>query len=315
MIAKPIEILQMFPVRKTKDQKQSFRDAVQVYAEGLGYPVAVEKGSFGSQNVIIGDPKTASFLVTAHYDTCVGLPVPNLITPCNPLLYIGYQLFVTVVMCFIPALVYGAAWFFLRDTYSAFLCAYFTFLLELVYMRVGAANPSNANDNTSGVVTVLEIARSMPENRRERVCFVLFDQEESGLKGSKSYRKIHKEETDRQIILNMDCVGDGDQIMFFPTRKLKKDRRKLNPMFTCCGQFGEKNIAIRDKGFSVYPSDQNNFPYGTAICALHKGKLGLYFSRIHTPKDTVLEETNVNLLRAALTTYITCTESERKECL
>ena len=308
MIDKPMDILKLFPVRKTKAQKQAFRDAVGAYAEGLGYPVTVEKGSFGSRNIIIGDPKTASYLVTAHYDTCTRLPVPNLITPCSLLLYIGYQLFVTCVMLIVPAVVYGVAWFFIRESYPAFLVAYFTFLLELILMRIGFANPNNANDNTSGVVTVLEIARSMPENSRGKVCFVLFDLEESGLKGSASYRRAHKEETNRQIVLNLDCVGDGDQIMFFLTKKLKKDRRRLNPMFTCCGQFGRKNIAIRDKGFSVYPSDQNSFPYGAGICALHKGKLGLYFSRIHTPKDTILEETNVNLLRAALTTYITCTE-------
>ena len=63
---------------------------------------------------------------------------------------------------------------------------------------------------------------------------------------------------------------------------------------------------MREKGFAFYPSDQMNFPYGVGICALHKGKLGLYLSRIHTPKDTILEETNVNILRAALTSLICC---------
>ena len=49
-----------------------------------------------------------------------------------------------------------------------------------------------------------------------------------------------------------------------------------------------------------------NFPYGVGICALRKKGKTLYLSRIHTPKDTVLEETNVNILRAALITFITC---------
>ena len=47
-----------------------------------------------------------------------------------------------------------------------------------------------------------------------------------------------------------------------------------------------------------------NFPYGLGICALRQGRVGLYLSRIHTPRDTVLDETNVNILRAALITFI-----------
>ena len=40
--------------------------------------------------------------------------------------------------------------------------------------------------------------------------------------------------------------------------------------------------------------------------SLRKSKFGLYLGRIHTKKDTVLEETNVNILRAALTSFISC---------
>ena len=44
---------------------------------------------------------------------------------------------------------------------------------------------------------------------------------------------------------------------------------------------------------------------GIGIAAFHKKKgIGYYVAKIHTKKDTVLEQTNVNLLRAALTTLI-----------
>lgn len=308
MITKPMDILQQHPVRKSRLQKAAFRGAVQSYAESLGYSVTVEKGSFGSHNVVIGDPSKVKFLVTAHYDTCARMPVPNFITPCNVWLYLGYQLLVTAVM-FIPPVILGyAAGWLLKDPFMGYWVGYLMLWVMIVLMVAGPANPTNVNDNTSGVVTALEIARSIPKIQRDRVCFVLFDLEEAGLIGSASYRKKHKQESDNQIVLNLDCVGDGDHILFVPTGKLKKDARRLNPMFTCCGQFGNKFITIRDKGLSVYPSDQANFPYGVGICALKKGKVGLYMDRIHTSKDTVLEETNVNLLRAALITYITCTD-------
>ena len=41
MIENPMDVLNAFPVRKNKKQKQSFRDAVQSYGEGLGYAVNV----------------------------------------------------------------------------------------------------------------------------------------------------------------------------------------------------------------------------------------------------------------------------------
>ena len=137
---------------------------------------------------------------------------------------------------------------------------------------------------------------------------MLFDLEEAGLIGSGSYRKAHKDVTQRQIVLNLDCVGDGDDIRMFPTKKLKKDRKKLTSLYKACGYFGKKSILVHEKGFSYYPSDHTYFPNGVGICALRKNKLCYYIGRIHTGRDTVLDETNVNILRAALTTFICCDE-------
>lgn len=305
MLTKPMDVLSRFPVRKTKQQKQAFREAVLEYAEKQGYSAAVEKGSFGVRNVVIGDPEKAKYLVTAHYDTCAVLPVPNLITPCNFLPYLGYQLFLTVLIM-VVCIVLGVAISLLIGPTVGIVVTYLSVWVLLAMMLIGPANKHNANDNTSGVVTVLEIARTMPENQRHKVCFVLFDLEEAGLLGSAAYRKAHKKASSGQLVLNLDCVGEGDHIRFFPTKSLKKDRKKLTSFYKACGYFGKKNILVHEKGFSVYPSDQKNFPYGIGIAALKKGKFGLYLDRIHTKKDTVLEETNVNILRAALTSFICC---------
>ena len=70
------------------------------------------------------------------------------------------------------------------------------------------------------------------------------------------------------------------------------------------GSYGNKSITLREKGFAIYPSDQGHFPYGVGICALKRGRVGLYLSKIHTPRDTVLEITNVNLLRAAIISLV-----------
>ena len=304
MLEKPMDVLTAFPLRKTKRQKQAFRDAVQAYAASIGYESRVEKGSFGSQNLILGNPEQADYLVTAHYDTCARLPIPNFLTPCNFWLFLLWQLALMLLIlgvCILGGLAVGLL---TGSVFAGVLVGYLLVWILLALMLIGPANPSNANDNTSGVITLLEIAKSMPKNQRKRVCFVLFDLEEAGLIGSASYRKAHKARTDRQMVLNLDCVGDGDNLLLFPTKKLKRDRKRLTSLYKACGYFGKKSILLREKGFSFYPSDQANFPWGVGICALKKRGKTLYLGRIHTNKDIILERTNVNLLRAAIITYI-----------
>ena len=307
MIAKPMDVLNAFPIRKTKQQKQQFRDAIGPYLRTIGYDSTVEKGKCGAHNIVIGNPETAKYLITAHYDTPAVLPFPNLITPCDLLPFLGYQTVITILIflaAFLPGLILALTGMSAETASRPWSLSLYALL---ALMLVGPANKNNANDNTSGVVTVLEIARSLPVNFRKDVCFVLFDLEEAGLIGSYSYRKAHKKQTDHQIILNLDCVGDGDKIVMFPTKALKKDTLKMDAIHKITGTFGTKSIAIRESGFAYYPSDQKHFPYGVGIAALRRSKwAGLYLSRIHTKKDTILEETNVNILRAAIVTLVTC---------
>ena len=82
MIEKPMDVLAQFPIRKSKKQKQEFRDAVESYVKSLGYEVAIEKKS-SAHNIVIGEPVNAKYLITAHYDTPAAMPFPNFITPCN----------------------------------------------------------------------------------------------------------------------------------------------------------------------------------------------------------------------------------------
>ena len=72
-----------------------------------------------------------------------------------------------------------------------------------------------------------------------------------------------------------------------------------------CGRMGSKKLQLRNKGFAFYPSDQAAFPLGVGIAAFHKAKgIGLWLGRIHTSRDTVLDMTNVNILRAAIISLI-----------
>ena len=300
-----MDITKEFPIRRKPQQKAAFRETVGEYARNLGYAVNVEENKKGCHNVVIGDAAKAKYLVTAHYDTPATSLFPNFLTPNNLFIYFFYQFFIIFLYIAIAfAVCLPVELIFHNDT-ATFLTWYAVYMLLAFSARFGPANKNNWNDNTSGVVTLLETARTLPEIQRHKVAFILFDLEEKGLVGSKAYRNAHKEQTENQIILNLDCVGDGDEIRLFPSKKLKAEEHSIAWLSRICSRSGRKNIDLKAKGTTFYPSDQKNFPRSVAIAAFQKKKwLGLYHGRIHTNRDTVLDHTNVNILRAALTTLI-----------
>ena len=292
------ELIEQYPVRKSKKQKAAFRDAALAFGAARGYAGKVEAGAFGAKNVIFGNPEHATYLITAHYDTCARLPIPNFITPCHVWIYLLYQLFLCAIIILIPSVIGIAVGILVREPLVAGVTAEVLFLLLLFLMLFGPANPTNANDNSSGVLTVLDLMAVLPQEQRENVCFVLFDLEEAGLFGSAGYRRTHRKASSRQLVLNFDCVGDGDHILLFPKKNAKKNPRLAAQLQSGCVQDGTKEIRLAGRGVYFYPSDQMQFPLGVGIAALRKTRGGIfYLGRIHTAKDTILEEKNILLLR------------------
>jgi len=300
MIEKPMDILELFPIRRTEKQKEKFRDGVCQYVSELGFSCNIEESKKNCRNIVIGDLQKAQYLVTAHYDTPASIGIPNFMIPCNLLMFIGYQILIVGMFFLIAFLFGGAAWWITQDAEIAFFVGYVAYFAVLYLMLYGPANRNNVNDNSSGVITLLEAAKSLPTEDREKVCFVLFDKEEYGLVGSKAFRKKHKAETEKLIMLNLDCVGDGDHILFFPNRKLRKQQDLMNQLSAVNTLQGNKTVTLWKKS-AMFNSDQKNYPYGVGIAAFHKKKLvGYCCGRIHTRRDTILEQENVNILRDQL---------------
>ena len=187
----------------------------------------------------------------------------NFITPCHIGIYLLYQLLICAVLILIPSILGGTVGALLRSPLAATLMAEACFVLLFCLLLCGPANPSNANDNSSGVLTVLDLMASIPEAQRARVCFVLFDLEEAGLWGSASYRKAHRKASQTQLVLNFDCVGDGDHLLFFPKAGVKRNRALLERLKAAAGRAGEKALVVWEGG-SFYPSDQAQFPLASA---------------------------------------------------
>ena len=154
----------------------------------------------------------------------------------------------------------------------------------------------------SGVAAWLEIIRTFPENQRSKVCFVFFD----GKNGASSYCKKYKSETDNQLLIDLGHVGDGAHMRMFPSKPLRRNRDRLTSLYQACGYFGSRDLLVEEKQKPLNLKICSSFPFSVTICALQDHKKGMRFNR--KTKDTALDETNVNILRAALTTFICCDE-------
>ncbi len=292
-----------YEIRKTKKQKTAFIDYVRSVAESEGYDCRVEKGALGARNIVVGDPDSAKVIYTAHYDTCVALPFPNFITPNNIFVYLLYQLSVIFLFMFIPLFFAG---FIVGTVLSfanigeelaidiAFWIEELIFVALLILLFFGPANKHTANDNTSGVTVLLDAMVAMPTGDREKVAFVFFDLEEAGLLGSMSFAFKHKNAMKDKLLVNFDCVSDGENVIFAVKKKAKKYIPTLNEAFK---ENGELNIEIAPKGI-FYPSDQENFPCGVGVAACRKKRGILYLGRIHTHRDTVYLQRNIDFLTA-----------------
>lgn len=295
------EIFEKHEVRKTNTQRKLFRDYLVSYAKSQGYEAKEERVSKNAYNVVVGDPESASVIYTAHYDTCAVMPVPNFITPkCMPI-YIIYQLFLTTIMLIIPILtmtvlapmVYGATGSSILEALTK-LSGYAILILTLYLMMKGPANKHTANDNTSGVTLLVDLMTDMPSELRGKAAFVFFDLEELGLIGSKNFKRRHKGIAKTVPVINFDCVSDGKNMLFALNKNALPLKEKLAAAFK---QNDTYTVDIATKGV-FYPSDQRNFDLGVGVAALKKTKRGLlYMNRIHTPKDTVYDEENIEFLK------------------
>lgn len=257
-------LLGRYEVRRTEKQKAAFISWACAYAEELGVSVAVEESSgvLRSRNIVFGDVDKARTIITAHYDTCAWMPTGAFTTPGCWLLLLLTELVQMILL-----------------------------LPILLIMFFGVSNPHTANDNTSGVLLVLLLAARLKD--KPGVAFVLFDNEETGLWGSQAFIKAHPQASGR-FLVNLDCVGDGDTLLYTGMPRglrMPQAARLQKAMETAAPKRGMKTAGGAFPRW-LYPSDQMLFPRGTAFAAL-KGRKLLYLNRIHTPRDTVLEERNI----------------------
>lgn len=289
-----LRILKEFQIRKTKKQKEKFRTFIAHELAKEGIDIKEERIK-NNVNLIIGNPETSKLFFTAHYDTCPVLPFPNFIIPNSLIGFILSQLFMVIIMFLLSVFVSIILFMLNFDPFSILIIFESLLIFIIFWMYNGKANKHTANDNTSGVITVLKAALNMPEQVREQVCFVLFDNEEKGMLGSAVFAKKYKNAKDNGIFINFDCVSDGDHLFFFPSKAIKKDEELKKLILDSFKTKENKHLNI-NKGFGVYPSDNMKFNKAFGVCSLKNKKIFYYMNRIHTSRDIIFDEKNIDIL-------------------
>lgn len=288
-----------YPVRRTEKEKSAFR----TYIRKILPEAKVETtGDRKNRNIIIGDPFMAKVVCTAHYDTPAASLFSNIMIPRNQPLFYLYQ-FAPILLMLAAALGGG---YLIADRFaqpedtnfvSLFLVAYMIIYYGLFFLMYRAfKNPNNCNDNTSGVAAILSMIDALPVRQRGDVAFILFDNEEKGKKGSKAYFKDHETEMKSKFLVNFDCVGNGENVIFVAMKEAEQR-----------GEYAALQKAFEGgDGFAAwfYPmkgsqsnSDYKNFPCGVGCMACKQTKSGVFYTpSIHTPRDTVAKDENISFI-------------------
>ncbi|MCR5611041.1 MAG: Zn-dependent exopeptidase M28 [Clostridiales bacterium] len=301
------EIDERFPIRNSKEQKEAFRKWASAEAAKAGVEVWTEDND-GHSNLVFSDVSSADVIFTAHYDTPRRALLPNLMLVSNKVLYVLYHVGVELIAV-IPAV--AAAMlaykllgldFNLISNRLIIVAVYGAVCFGLFYLIMrGPANRRNRNDNTSGTAAVMTLVSSLKDV--SGAAFILFDDEEKGKKGSKAFANDHPEIKEKTLVINLDCVGNGDTYVFLAHKGAEND-----PGFIKLKETMEKsglNVRFYPCGKALMNSDQKSFDRGVGVCAcMYKKNVGYYTDRIHTARDTVADPEIVLRLADALRDFV-----------
>ena len=295
------QINKQFPIRRSKEQKAAFRKWAMGQMAQMGYRPRVEESDNGKHhNIIAGSPDTAKITITAHYDTpaCIGLP--NLMIPRNWPVYFLYQALIILILLLIA---FGGGMLLAMATGMPELFRFGllgVYIIEMMIMLHGPANKHNVNDNTSGVTALLQTMEKIPPEHRQKVAFILFDNEEKGCRGSKAYAKEHLQVQHTRLIVNLDCVGVGEHFLL-SVPALAKNMEEYELLERVLAAQPGRTVHFFSAVTTRGNSDFRSFKCGVGISAYRQvSGVGFYTGDIHTWRDTEADQENLDFISDAL---------------
>lgn len=283
-----------YPIRRTKKQKENFIQYTKDQLKKYNLQIKADTLKNKHTNIIIGDVEKAKVIFTAHYDTPASSVFPNIMFPRNKIisyLYLFLYAFIIVVLSFALSFLINN-FIYLDET--KLIIVYMIIYLTLFYLFTRCFNNiNNINDNTSGVATVFSLVEN---NKNKDVAYILFDNEEKGKLGSKEYSKKYSSILQNKLVVNFDCVGNGEYIVV-----VSKDKAIQHQYYNIIQNTLHDNDKFKVKMYGMKGSSSNtdflNFECSLSIMACKKTKIiGYYTPNIHTSLDTVASKDNIEFL-------------------
>ncbi len=286
-----------FPARLMGKQKQAFRTFLLQELADLGWEAEVVTGGrvLRSHNVVTKNPDP-DIILLAHYDTIGRDPIGGLLTRLfglnSWLLFAAGFLFGHLLTRLSESLI--------RIGVSMSLSLLLTFFIGISPLIVIVAimlipNKYCLNDNTSGVLALLSIARALNDYPalKQKVQLAFVDLEELGLHGSRHLRRHWLEagvNLREKMIINFDCVGWGQ----VPVVCSAGERSKSEALFR------HLQSSRSDTDYGKLPSDHLSFKCEGAagVIFANPAPIGksFYVPNVHSSRDVHLEPRNITWL-------------------
>ncbi|MCL1949532.1 MAG: M28 family metallopeptidase [Turicibacter sp.] len=294
-------VLDRYGVRKSPAQKKAFREFLISHSQTHDYEILFQKYAKNGHNLIIGDPASAQIFLTAHYDTPPDFFMPIVASVGGIVPFTISQLIPVIPLLAILAIL-GRL---IENRLAANIVREIFLLGLLGQMMFGVANKNNANDNTSGVALLLILLEDLPKELRDKACFVFFDDEEKGLIGSAKFKWAYKMEAQKVPVINFDCIAHGKQFIFSAKKGFRTSRANQSFQEALEKTFQGKDYSFGTAWRHIYTSDQLHFKKGLGVAAAHRLPfIGPVLNRIHTRRDVMFDEENIEALKELLTAFI-----------
>ncbi|APQ73022.1 hypothetical protein RSJ21_08135 [Clostridium botulinum] len=286
-----------FGTRHNYNEKTNFLEFIDKELKFLGYETEIVQGKNVKQcRNLCTVESNADIIFTAHYDTPGTMPkflgfIFKLFGHTRQI--IGSIIYIIIILLLIR---------FIRNTLNVSI-SYMIVLILIVFPML-IKNKKNYNDNSSGVITLLNIAYELKNNeslkgKADKIKIVFLDNEESGLLGSNLLSKYWQEKDEyfkEKKIINFDCVGIGDIPIVYYSKEL--DYELADFLRNILGYYEKNSKKFMCKYYPL--SDDYSFKKNPAISIIFSNNSiipgGYYIPNVHCSKDNVLKLENIQWL-------------------
>ena len=305
-----------FPVRKTKAQRQAFRDWLTTELKTLGYnPREETNGFLKARNILVGNPDKTGALFTVRTDTPARWILPDLWFPRNIVMWLIWQL-LHLILLLLPALmVYLAVWQISGQNARIGLWAFvLTYVTTLLATQFGPANHVNRGEDAD-LAAMLTLMAMIPEEDREKAAFLFTDRGAVGGMGAKAWTKEHPVPAYTRLTVVLSRIGAGKTVLLVSNKYAEK-ATGFGSLKSSFSQRDGKEIEHCSALGCTLRGDRKAFRCGVSLTACHRLKfLGLWCRGGHTSSspDREIDPDNIAYVSESCASFLSSLKLNREK--